>query len=413
MKRLLKKIEDIYKPGLGARQFLCSLLFWGIASGCFGAIMNNYLSEIIGMSPVRRGDLEFFREMPGLLLFLFIALMYKYSEWRILKISLLFSLAGVFSLVFYAGTSFVMATLLIVLFSTGEHLAMPVRSNLAMTLAKDDYAGRSLGILTSLSNAGIVIGSLLTALVFWSGSGNVLQVENRRLLYAVVWALASLLIAVALACVLRFRTDGTAPTRRPRLYFHRKYTKFYGLEIFYGARKQIFMTFAPYVLIQCYHVMPQHMAILLGLCALVNIFCAPQIGRIIDYLGYRTVMIWDTIILFFVCIAYGYADKIFPASVAYYVVCLNYLLDAVLTTTSMSSSMYVRDISDSPEETSSTLSTGISINHLISIFAALIGGRVWQRYGVGVLFTFSAIMGLCNSAFAYTIPAPRKRHANL
>ena len=87
-------------------------------------------------------------------------------------------------------------------------------------------------------------------------------------------------------------------------------------------------------------------------------------------------------------------------------VCLNFLLDAVISTTSMATNVYVREISDTQEEMTSTLTTGISINHLISILAALAGGILWQKFGVGVLFGFAAVMALANSAFALTIPRP-------
>ena len=122
--------------------------------------------------------------------------------------------------------------------------------------------------------------------------------------------------------------------------------------------------------------------------------------------GYKNIMIYDTVVLFFVCLVYGYADSLFARNIAYYVVCLNFLLDAVISTTSMATNVYVREISDSQEEMTSTLTTGISINHLISILAALAGGMIWQKFGVGVLFGFAAVMALANSAFALTIPRP-------
>ena len=40
------------------------------------------------------------------------------------------------------------------------------------------------------------------------------------------------------------------------------------------------------------------------------------------------------------------------------------------------------------------------------IFAALAGGLIWEKFGFGVLFSFAAVMALCNSAFAMTIPRP-------
>lgn len=69
----------------------------------------------------------------------------------------------------------------------------------------------------------------------------------------------------------------------------------------------------------------------------------------------------------------------------------------------MASNVYVQDISDNAEEVRATISTGVSVNHLITILIALFGGIIWQRLGIEMLFTISAILGLCNSAYAATI----------
>lgn len=399
-----RHFAEYFKPGEGARQFFSSILIWGIGFGCFQAVMNNYLVDVVGMTPFQRGTLEFFREMPGLLLVFIIALMHRCSEWRIMKIGTLFSLTGIIGLLFTTAPGLALVTLLIVLWSTGEHIMLPVRSTLAMNIAREGKAGRSLGFVTGATNAGNVIGSVTVAAIFYIGM-NLFHVSSNVRLYNVVWGVIAVLLIASLICIARFRSK-EGLTKRPRLYFSGKYGRFYALELFYGARKQIFLTFAPYVLIKVYGMDTTMMAVLMGVCALINIFCAPLIGRLTDYLGYKNIMIYDTVILFFVCLMYGYADRLFAADIAYFAVCVNFLLDAVISTTSMATSMYVREISDSAEETTASLTTGISINHLISIFAALAGGLIWEKFGFGVLFTFAAVMALCNSAFAMTIPRP-------
>lgn len=399
-----RHFAEYFKPGEGARQFFSSILIWGIGFGCFQAVMNNYLVDVVGMTPFQRGTLEFFREMPGLLLVFIIALMHRCSEWRIMKIGTLFSLTGIIGLLFTTAPGLALVTLLIVLWSTGEHIMLPVRSTLAMNIAREGKAGRSLGFVTGATNAGNVIGSVTVAAIFYIGM-NLFHVSSNVRLYNVVWGIIAVLLIASLICIARFRSK-EGLTKRPRLYFSGKYGRFYALELFYGARKQIFLTFAPYVLIKVYGMDTTMMAVLMGVCALINIFCAPLIGRLTDYLGYKNIMIYDTVILFFVCLMYGYADRLFAADIAYFAVCVNFLLDAVISTTSMATSMYVREISDSAEETTASLTTGISINHLISIFAALAGGLIWEKFGFGVLFTFAAVMALCNSAFAMTIPRP-------
>ena len=125
-----------------------------------------------------------------------------------------------------------------------------------------------------------------------------------------------------------------------------------------------------------------------------------------DRWGYRNVMIWDTVVLFFVCLLYGYAKDWFPLPVATAVVCANYDLDAVLSNASMATNLYARTLSDSQEELTATLTSGISMNHVVTVFFALVGGFVFDRFGAGALFSFAALMALANSAFALPVPRP-------
>jgi len=93
---------------------------------------------------------------------------------------------------------------------------------------------------------------------------------------------------------------------------------------------------------------------------------------------------------------------------AFLVCCINYVLDAIISMASMAANVYVQDLSDSADETKATISTGVSINHVITIFIALFGGWIWQTVGIETLFIISAILGLCNSAYAATIRTGKK-----
>ena len=180
------------------------------------------------------------------------------------------------------------------------------------------------------------------------------------------------------------------------------------LEMFYGARKQVFFTFGPYVLILFYGAGAATVSLLFAVSAVACFFAAPMVGRIIDRVGYKAVMVADTLILVIVCFFYGFAHHIFPKDIAFIVCCVNYILDAVISLASMASNVYVQDLSDSPDETKATISTGVSINHVITIFIALFGGWIWQTLGIETLFMVSAVLGLCNSAYAATIKTRQK-----
>ena len=397
------RFGEIFEERSGAGAFFFSILVWGVGVGCFAAALNNYLSNVHNMNSVDRGWLEFFREMPGLALVFLLALLHKTSDWKILRIGTLVSMIGAALLLIPSGKAAVIGFIMI--WSLGEHLVMPIRQGIAMQVARPGFAGQSLGFLTGIMNFGAVTGSLLVAVIFYAGTRYFQLTEH--FLFNVLWGLIIFLMLASTAST--FTKDApNHPSKRPRLYFNRKFGRFYALELFYGARKQIFMTFAPYVLIREYGFSTAAMAFLLGVCAFINIFAAPAIGRLTDRWGYRNTMIWDTVILFFVCLLYGFAGDIFPPRTALIVVCLNFVLDAVISTTSLATNIYVRELASNQDELTSTLSTGISINHLIAILSAPIGGWIWMRFGLGYLFTFSAVMAVCNTLFAMTLPKPQR-----
>jgi MFS family permease len=158
------------------------------------------------------------------------------------------------------------------------------------------------------------------------------------------------------------------------------------------------------MLILQYGARVEQLASLMLVSALINIVFTPLIGRIIDRLGYRTVMVWDTVILFFVCLTYGFAHHLFAFGTAYAVVCVTYVLDLMISNASIASSVYVSRISENKEEMTATLSTGISLNHLISVGIALAGGLIWEFLGVELLFVVAALMAVGNTLFAMTVP---------
>ena len=175
------------------------------------------------------------------------------------------------------------------------------------------------------------------------------------------------------------------------------------LEMFYGARKQVFFTFGPYVLILFYGASAAAISLLHAICSVAGFLLSPVVGKIIDKVGYKTVMVADTLILVIVCFFYGFAHEIFPMDVAFIVCCINYVLDSIISLASMAANVYVQDLADNAQEVKATISTGVSINHLITIFIALFGGWIWKTLGMELLFILSAVLGLCNSAYAATI----------
>jgi len=397
--------SGVYRPDAKVGRFLSVLVLSGVAYGLYRGIQDNYLAEITHITPFERGIVEFFRETPGLLLIFVLALMYRFSDSRIFKIGTSIMAGGIIGLLLTSASQFFLTKFFVVIFmvlySVGEHLVMPVKSTISMDLAKREKAGASLGITSSITQLGQIAGFIIVTTLFFI----LIRMGYTRtdmLGYTMVIGMSVGLMIASVLVVLALK-ETTLKSRRRRFYFAKKFHKYYMLEIFYGARKQIFLTFAPYVLILHYGADPSIMSALYAVCAGFGIFFGPLTGRIIDKLGYKVVMVGDTLILVLVCFLYGFAHRIFPHGIAFIVVCSNFVLDSIISMASMASNVYVQRIASGQEEITATLSTGISVNHIISIFIALIGGWIWKITGIEVLFSISAFMGILNSIYAATI----------
>ncbi|MDR2510643.1 MAG: MFS transporter [Spirochaetaceae bacterium] len=396
--------SGVYRDGAKPARFLCSLIVAGIAYGLYRGVQDNYLVEVLKITPFERGIVEFFRELPGLLVVLILAAMWKLSESRIFKIGLSIMLAGIGGLLFSPSVK-LFVVICMVIFSAGEHIIMPVKSTISLDLAQSGKGGASLGITSTINNLGNIAGYLIVTLIFFIFSRFGFKRAD-AIEFRVVFAAAFMLMAASVLISAAIKETSLKAARR-RFYFARKFSKYYMLEVFYGARKQIFLTFAPFVLISVYGANTSVIASLLAICALTGMLFSPVIGRLTDRLGYKFIMVADTLILIAVCFLYGFSHHIFPMEIAFIVVCVNFVLDSILSLGSMATNVYVQSIASSPEEITATISTGISVNHFISIFIALTGGYIWKVTGIEVLFSLSALLGAVNSVYAATIKKPR------
>ena len=392
--------KDIYKPGTAFRYFLMCILITGLSYGLYKGMLDNFLAEVVGMGEMDRGVTEFFRELPGIALVFILALFFMLSAETMFKIGAVIMLIGMAMHAILPPTK-VLATLAICCYSLGEHIQLGMKSTLSLQYAKAGRGGAAQGIQNSVNQIGTLAGYLVIVAAFS------LIPANQP--YTLFFALAAGLLGLSMLCAFRISGKSQTDSHRRRFYFHKKYTKYYMLEMFYGARKQVFFTFGPYVLILFYGADAATVSLLFAVSAIACFFASPIVGRIIDKVGYKTVMVADTLILVIVCFFYGFAHHIFPdKNIAFLVCCINYILDAIISLASMASNVYVQELSDSQDEVKATISTGVSINHVITIFIALFGGWIWQTLGIETLFIASAVLGLCNSAYAATIKPIRK-----
>lgn len=393
------KLNSIFREDSCFKVFLTSLLVTGLGYGIYKGVIDNYMAEAVGMGEFDRGLVEFFREIPGLMLIFILAALYMFSAQKLYKLGAVIMLVGMGMLSVVSPTK-LLVTVAVCIYSLGEHIQLGMKNTLSLEYAKENQSGQALGYQNALYQAGTVVGYGVIIIIF--------AVMASKELYKPVFLLATVIMAIG--SIFSFKVKGESETdkTKSRFYFRKKYSKYYMLEVFYGARKQVFFTFGPYVLILFYGASAAIISLLFAISAICCFFLAPVVGKIIDKIGYKIVMISDTLILVIVCFFYGFAHHIFPHNIAFIVCCINYILDSVISLASMASNVYVQDISDNQEEVKATISTGISVNHLITVLIALFGGWVWQTLGIETLFIISAVLGLCNSAYAATIKVEKK-----
>lgn len=390
----MEKIAAVFKKETKWKTLFTSILMMAIGYGLHKGIVDNYLAEIVGMGEMDRGVMEFFRELPGFMLILILALFYKFSAEKMYKMGGIIMVCGMGLLAFMPpAKAFVIFS--IFLYSAGEHIQLGMKNTLSLEYSKPGLGGQALGYQNAIYQIGNLAGYIVVMVIFW--------IFAAKSMFKPFFVIATAFMALALFFALQLSGKSETDKSKSRFYFRKKFTKYYMLEIFYGARKQVFFTFGPYVLILFYGANAAVISLLFAVSAIACFVLSPVVGKIVDKIGYKPVMVGDTLILVIVCFFYGFAHHIFPKNIAFAVCCVNYVLDSVISLAAMASNVYVQYISDSKEEMRATISTGISVNHIITIFIALSGGWIWHKLGIETLFIVSAVLGLFNSAYAATI----------
>ncbi len=403
----MQKLEKYFNTK-DFRVFLTTMFLFGLATGLFSGTMNNYLAEILGIDRFERGVVEFIRELPGLCLILILALLYRHSENQIIRVALFMSFLGVAG-IFLLGANPIFGIIFIMIWSTGEHIMMPVRHSIAIHSAQPDKEGLALGITGSFRNIGQVAGYYLVPIILIVVR-KFLDLSDSEIsfsLFRAVFVFSGIFLLIGILFTFRFHKSDFH-VKKQRLYFRKKYFRYYILEMFFGARKQVFLTFAPFVLILNYNASTELIAMLYGIFSLINIFINPLMGKLIDKIGYRIILICDALLLIVICILYGFSHHFFQERIAFFVICVIFIIDGMLFIVGMARSLYVKTIARDQGELTATLSTGISINHLISIIVALLGGLLWENFGIELLFICAACFGFGAFVFSWFLPKPAK-----
>ncbi len=347
-----------------------AVLMVGGFVGVLFTLYNNFIVERVGIEAHELGVIEALREVPGLLNAFIIAMLITVVPARFACWSLVILGLGIIG--FTQVDSVFTLALFSVIWSIGFHCWIPLESAMALTFSEGSEKGRVLGQLRSISGFGGLAAIVLCLFAF------------RYVGYEGLFALAGAATIIGGAGLL-FTTRRANEVREEPFVFKRRFRYFYVLQILQGCRKQMFITFAIFALVKV-HQMPVETTIVLVLVnQVVVMVTAPLLGRLVDRFGERRMLSASYIGLFFVFLGYAFVKD---RPVLYVLYCV----DNAIFFGGIALTTYLHRIA-TPEELRPSLSMGVTMNHVASVAAPLIGGYVWYLFGYEVIFLAGA--GLC------------------
>ncbi len=364
--------------------FLLAGLFAGIGAGINTSIFNNYLNDIFKLAENTRGFLEVPREAPGLFIMVILAALSFLGDIRIAMLGMAAAGLGMLGLGLLSPT-FAIMIIWMMMFSFGTHMVMPVTPSIGMSLSNQESFGARLGTISAFGLTGSII-----AYIFIFVSFNFIHIT-----YQIAFITGAVFYVFAAFAIGMMKRNGSE-VRKVKFVFRKRYTLFYVLAVISGARNQIFLTFAPWVLIKVFCLKPQLFAILGMVIALVSIGTRKLIGKLIDTRGERFVLTMEAVLLFAICLGYAYSARFFNASVAVVIIAGCYIIDNSMSAVEMARSTYVRKIAVDLADVTPTLSTGVSLQHIASMVIPVFGGLLWSAVGYQAVFKAAAVIAFLN-----------------
>ncbi len=376
-------------------------LFLGITSGLYDSSFNNYLNDIFHLSARLRSVIEFPRELPGFLVVFITGLLVLIPDVRMLGLALGLigvGLLGQSSYLWQASPSFNWMVFSMLIWSFGTHLSMPYLSSVPLKYAKEGRTGEILGKLSGVNTTAYILGcALIWILMGWL-----------HLSYDWVFRIAALSAFLAAGYILMIPATKKRQAKKFELIFRKEYKLFYALSVLFGARKQVFLTFAPWILVKIYHQPATIIATLLLISAALGIIFKPWLGRMIDRLGERQIIMTESAILILICLAYGWAGHLGLKQYAIYLIYGCFVMDQLLMAVTMARTTYLHKNLVVATDLTPTLSLGISMDHVVSMFVPALGGLLWEAYGYEMIFLAAAGVALLNLIVATRIRISKK-----
>jgi predicted MFS family arabinose efflux permease len=322
---------------------------------------NNFAVEQIGVGPASVGWVQALRELPGLMGFLLGFLALLLSETRIMALSLVLLGSGILMTGQSESVPFLLVSTLVMSF--GFHFFYPTNNAVVLMAIEKQHAPRVLGQLRSLGAIAAVTAT--GAVYFLAGSW------GYRTLFLVIGGV------VAVGGLLLLPVQGVKeglPSRR-RVVLRRRYWLYYTLSFLMGSRRHIFTTFAIFLLVREHGISVQTTATLFLINSLVNTYALQLVGKLVGQLGERLMLSFAFGTLALVFLGYAYVTYL-P------VLFILFVIDNIMFGFNLALATYFQKIAVTPEEITSNLSVEQTINHIAAIVVPVVGGTVWELFGL-------------------------------
>ena len=319
-------------------------------------LFDNFAVNVVNLTGYHVGILQSVREIPGFLSLLIVYVLLIIKEHRLSALSILLlgigvSLTGIFP-TFYG---LIFTTLIM---SFGFHYFETTNQSLTLQYFDTKTAPIVFGKLRSIAAATNI------------GSGLAIFVLAPFLDYIYLYLLFGLLIvSSAIWALTRNPVDKDLIPQRKEMIFKKRYWLFYLLTFMAGARRQIFIAFAVFLLVKKFSFSVPEIAALFLLNNLVNFFLSPFIGKCIVWFGERKVLSLEYFFLVIIFVAYGLVESKYLAGVLY-------IADHIFFNFAIAIRTFFQKIAD-PRDIAPSMAVGFSINHIAAVFLPALGGIIW------------------------------------
>lgn len=381
------------------------LALTALGLGLSNDVMSNYFKDAYQITAYQRGLIEFPRELPGVLVLLVVAALSSFSDIRLSMLAQFLSIVGILVLGFFTPTFSVMLVFIFIN-SLGMHMFFPLQDSIGMSIIKGNDVGKRMGQYKGVSTAFSMFGSILVFIGFRFGFFSF--TSNIKWIF-IISALILILVLILFFILEKTMSSPPKTSKKIRFIFRKKYKFYYTLVIMFGVQKQIMIVYGPWVLIELLSKKADTLAILGMIGSFIGIFFIPKVGKLLDKFGIKKLLYADALSFIGVYLIYGLlasgfvSGKISTFGIPLFLAYGIFIFDRMSNQLGMVRTIYLRSIAVDTSDIMPTLSLGLSLDHIVSIICAYLGGVVWSLWGPQYIFFLAAFLSLVNLYVAYKV----------